>query len=250
MLKSELVRQAYAQIRISGLTTVAVPEEITRALEELDQLMYRWYSIGRDVNYNFPAPSPDGALILSDPNDLLGIYPWAITGVTSVLAKNLVEYYGKPVPDPLARKARAGLNTIMVHTVKLPQQQYPRNMPRGSGNQIGVGNWLTPFYFPVYGGRGQSTPITLDQNLDMTCDFTNDLAEGDAIASYTIEVDADGGLTLQSDSRDGNVVYYRVLAASNRNGTVTIVATTDNGLVIPKAYCFATRENTCVVTLA
>lgn len=250
MLKSEAINQAYAEIRISGLTATQVPEETVLALRELDQMMAQWAAVGRDVNYNFPPPTTGQELVQSDPSETFGVFSWAINGVITSLATRLVTYFGKETPAALAGKNRGNMNLIKQQTVKLDPQQYPRRMPIGSGNRFHAGGegYLARYYYPVYTGRGQRTDIIVTQNLDLTCDFSNDLAEGDTIESYTIAADERGGVSLVSDSIDGNVVSYRVLAEKDRDGKVEIVGTTANGLVLPKAYCFKTTGNSCVVT--
>ena len=250
MLKAEAINQAYDQIRISGLTTQQVPEEVIIALRELDQLMYQWRVLGRDVNYNFPPPTTGDERVLSDPAEAMGVFDWAQAGVIASLAKNLVTYFGKAVPTSLAAVARVGLRTIMQQTFRSEDNPYPHRMPIGSGNRLRNVGYLARFYAPAYKGRGQQTEILVTQNLDLTCDFTLELAEGDALASYTIEADNRGGVTLQSHSRDGNVISFRVIAdaENGRDGSVEIVGTTDNGLIIPKKICFDTVENKCLVT--
>lgn len=258
MLKVEIVNQAYQQIRISGLTTQAVPEEITIALAELDQFMSEWISIGRDVNYHFPTRQDVNHEVISDPNEQAGVYPWALRGVIAYLAKSMVEYFGKEVPPSLAAKSRSGLTVIKSKTVKLNPQQYPNSMPIGSGNRWRqVGN-LRRFYTPNYRGRDEPYNIIVNQILDLTADFTRDLQDGETVDSYVIAADPNGGVVLLSDSLANNVVSYRVEATGgsnaeyrgNRDGRVTMTATTDQGLTLPRAYCFNTQDNTCVVTQA
>jgi hypothetical protein len=249
MLKQEAINQAYGQIRISGLTTDVVPEESDIALFELDQVMTAWRAMGRNINYNFPLPTTDDTQIQSNPEDVLGVYDWAEQGVIATLAANLVEYYGKEIPAGVSRKQRFGVNVIKQQTVKLDQQQYPHRMPIGSGNRFRQTGIIARYYWPSYKGRADATEIIVGQNLDMTSDFTGDLQAGDDLVSYTIEANG-RGITLQSDSRTVNVINYRVLANKDCEGKVSIVGTTLAGLVIPKAYCFDTVENTCVVTHA
>lgn len=248
MLKSELINQAYAQIRISGLTTQAVPEEINYALAELDQIMDQWVSIGRDVNYNFPTRTDVNHPVVSDPDDESGIYPWAISGVIAYLAKSLVEYFGKEVPASLAAKSRYGLNIIKGKTVQLRSQQYPNRMPIGSGNHFREQGYISRFYRPAYPGRDQPTDIILDEIIDLVSDFTRDLDDDQTLDSYTIAVEGD--ITLVSDSLTNNEVAYRIQATGDSDGKVTIIGTTSDGRTLPRAYCFTTQDNTCVVTQA
>ena len=248
MLKAEAINQAYSQIRISGLTTQEVPEEVNVAIRELDQLMAVWQAMGRDINYHFPLPTPGNELIESDPNDTLGVPAWAVPGVITSLARHLVTHFGKDVPASLDAMAKFSVNVIKQKTFKANPQQYPHRMPLGSGNRQHDRGYIARFYYPVYQGRGDKTEIVVTQNLDMTADFSNDLRDAETVESYTIAVTAGGGITLVSDILEGNVVLYRVLAVKDRNGKVQITATTSLGMVIPKAYCFDTKENTCVVT--
>jgi hypothetical protein len=249
VLKSELIRQAYAMIRISGLTSTQVPEETAIALQELDQMMSQWAAMGRDINYNFPLPTTDDSMVVSDPNDVSGLYDWSTGGVIAELAGRLVEYFGKDIPQPITKKSRFGINVIKQRTVQLNPQQYPRRMPRGSGNTRGY-NYFARFYYPSYAGRADATPIIVTQNMDLTSDFTRDLVGDDEIQSYTIESDPNGGVSLVSSNLTGNVVSYRVVAEKERPGKIEIVATSVAGLILPRAYCFETKENTCVVTNA
>ena len=247
MLKAEAINQAYAEIRISGLTSDQVPEETEVALRELDQLMYRWQAIGRDVNYNFPPPTTGQELRVSNPSDLFGVFDWAISGTVAQLAKFLVEYYGKDVPPALAGKARAGLNTIMAMTVKLRDVQYPNRMPRGSGNTR-FGFEFQRYYHPVYFGREQPEPVLEQQIIDLYFDFSNDLPNSETIASYTLDVyPAGAGVTLVSQAQDGNVINYRIQGNdSSRAAVIFCNVTTSAGNTLPRTQTFATIQTELV----
>ena len=97
MQKGEAVKQAYAQIRISGLTVDPTPEDIELAIWELDQMMWEWQGKRRLVNYNFPPPTTGDELVVSDPADPFDVYDWAVSGSVMSLACRLVEYFGKPI---------------------------------------------------------------------------------------------------------------------------------------------------------
>ena len=248
MLKAEAINQAYAQIRISGLTATQVPEEEILALRELDQMMAQWQVQGRTVNYNFPPASVDGNMTQSDPNEILGVHAWALTGVIANLSVRLVEYFGKEIPQTLGGKARAGLNVIRQQTFKSDDVQYPHRMPIGSGNQLRRLGYIARFYYPVYRGRHQTTEIITTQNLDLQYDFTSDMKADDYVVSYSLIASEQGGIELESDELVGNVVKYRVLAYRDRDGRVDITATSASGLVMPKTICFDTVQNSCCVS--
>ena len=241
MLKAEAINQAYAEIRISGLTTQEVPEEMELALRELDQVMWQWQAMGRDVNYNFPAPTPGQELVVSDPTDLFGVFPWAIQGVVCTLAKNLVSYFGKEIPPALAGKARFGVNVIKQRTFKAPPIPYPNRMPIGSGNNQQWAGLSPRFYNPTYTGRAPVDVVVQDQVADFYFDFSNDLPDPQALVSYTIELlPATGSaISLVSSSQDGNVVNYRVQGAEGWSDVVVFCSgTRTDGTTIPKAQRF------------
>ena len=248
MLKAEAINQAYAQIRISGLTTEQVPEETTIALRVLDQMMAQWRVMGRDVGYNFPPPNTDGNLTQSDPGETFGVADWAVGGSIANMAKQLVSYFGKDVPPVLAGDARFGLTVIKQQTFKSDDVPYPHRMPIGSGNRLRSVGYLARFYYPKYKGRHQTQEIKETQNLDLSYDFTPHLVGDDFIASYTIEADPAGGVSLVSDSQVDNAIFYRVLAYRNRDGRIDLTATSEAGLVFPMTFCFETVNDACVVT--
>lgn len=233
MKKSEAISQAYAQIRVSGLTVNPTPEDVTVSLHELDQMMWAWAGIGRDVNYNFPPPTSGDELVISDPADRLGVEAWAIAGVVSNLAIRLVEYFGKEVPMPLNRKARSALSVIKRNTFKAVDVPYPNRMPMGRGNTFRT-PYYNRYYHPAYEGRKGATDMVVDAIRDFAEDFTNNLTQVDSIDSYTIE--ASGGVKLVSHSQDGNVINYRLDAEQTQRGSISIEVLTTDGLVIPVPF--------------
>ena len=60
VLKSDIINKAYDDLRISGLTTNATPDEIQTALIELESMAGEFRVRNMDANYNFediPDPS-------------------------------------------------------------------------------------------------------------------------------------------------------------------------------------------------
>jgi hypothetical protein len=247
MLKADAINQAYAQLRISGITVDVVPEEVELALRELDQMMSMWLSTGRDVNYNFPPGTTDYTETISDPADPLGIYAWAVTGVVASLAKQLVEYFGKPVPDAISAKARWGVNIIKQRTFRSIQQQYPHRMPIGSG-QGRYADTYYRFYYPVYQGRAKPTPIIEGQAMNLNIDYNNDLKLDETVQTWTLEV-TQGDLKIISSAIDDGVINYELQSTGMRDGKIESDVVTSEDRTFPRAYCFKQEGNTCVVTL-
>ena len=238
MLKAEAINQAYAEIRISGLTVDPSPEDNELALRELDQLMTLWRGKRRDVGYNFPEPTADQALVVSDPSDVLGVVDWALQGVICSLALRLLPYFGKEAPPVLAAKSRGAVNVIKQNTVKVPDVPYPNRMPRGSGNTVTQPGYVWRYYYPAYDGRPIRKPIVYTQVLDCFQDFSNFLADGDTIESYVISAE---DIKLISHAQDGNVINFRVEADKQRDGWVEITITTTGGQVLPQRTLFNTQ---------
>ena len=98
---------------------------------------------------------------------------------------------------------------------------------------------------PHGSGRKPARDIKITAINDYTKDFSSFLEETDTIASYVIEAESRGGIRILSDSRDGNVISYRVEAYRERDGAVAITVTTTDGLVIPTLTCFDTKAELC-----
>lgn len=257
MLKSELLNQAYAELRISGLTVNPTPEDTALAIFELDQMMWEWESRGIAINYNFPAFSNTNR-VESDPDDPSHLPPFSFGGVIASLAMRLFPYFksqndGQGVSlSPLTlNKARSGLTAIKQQTFRDVKVCYPGRMPRGSANTLRAPGQYWRYYHPNYENSRNFTDITKNQVLNDSQDFGIFIEENDSIESFTIN--ATGGVTVIDSCCDDKIINYRLKANNpssehSSHGQVDITVTTLCGLVIPKTFCYRVSANACITT--
>jgi len=232
MLKSELIANAYQQLRIWGITTSADPEDTAAALRLLDSMMAELQEQrGCNIGYNF-TDTPD-------PNDPLGVRLENQYAVELGLAVRLIPLFNKQVPEKLLELASGAVSTMVGQAVKnnLRQVAPPSRMPRGSGARYA--NRYRRFNAPDISPEDVSTAnkMSIGDINDYTEDFTAYLA-GETIASYTIT--STDGLTLSADTNDTTTVSYRAEAESNadRLETVTLVITTSTGRKLTRGIEF------------
>lgn len=226
-LKVDIINDAFSQLRISGLTVQASPEDNTLALRKLESMANELFSRNVCVGYNFEDQP--------DLNSTSGLPPSLWFAFSSMLALRLVSDFGKGMnPDPvLVKDANAGLSFL--HSVSANPQtiQYPSRQPVGSGNSLRYSRFRK-FYIPVEEASEtcKTNHMFVDDVNTFTEHFDSYLLDGETIASYTIE--ADTGLTLSNDSNTTTDVSYTITATGN-NGTksdvllrVKIVVTTSD----------------------
>ena len=151
-----------------------------------------------------------------------------------MLAVRLMPDFGKGVkPDvSLIRQGSAGFSFLSSATARVSPVKYPSRMPRGSGAQ----RWGEFFAAEDKAPDSSLTnTMYIDDVRTFIEHFDSILEAGEDIASYTIE--ANTGLTINSDSLTTPDVTYNVTADGNSDGSgipylnVKIVATTSLGRI-------------------
>lgn len=127
--KIDLVNGAYQLIRISGLTSNAVPEEVTIALQVADDLAGE---LSATLNTGYIQPDEYGT---SDPTALSGLTVQTAGPFKKLLAMELVDFFGKQVPISLKMNADKGLRALEQILVNVLPMQNPGTLPMGSGNE-------------------------------------------------------------------------------------------------------------------
>lgn len=140
--KLELIKGAYAEIGLAGYVFDLQPEELTEGLNRLDRMWASWDARGIRLGYNLPASASDSSV-----NDEAGIPDWAEDASITNLALRLAPIKGKQVSQDTRIAARAGYKTLLMGDYQIPQMQYPRTMPIGSGNKRATKN--RQFFTPV-----------------------------------------------------------------------------------------------------
>ena len=127
--KIDLVNGAYQLIRISGLTSNAVPEEISIGVQAADDLAGE---LSTTLDTGYIQPVEYGT---SDPNDYSGLTAQTAGPFKKLLAIELVDFFGKQVPISLKMNADKGLRSLEQLLVNVLPLQNPGTLPIGSGNE-------------------------------------------------------------------------------------------------------------------
>lgn len=139
-LKSDLIKDGYSQLRISGLTVNPGAESNQLALERLENMAAEFFDRDICVGYFFEVdPDP------TTPCGLKRSYKYAFS---CILAVRLLSDFGKGFkPDPsLFTNAAAQMSFLYSQTAKMPKTEYPSRMPVGSGNHYycRIRRWYSP----------------------------------------------------------------------------------------------------------
>ncbi len=224
--KSQIINSAYSQMRISGITVDPSPEHLELALERLEDMAAEFEARNICLNFNFE-DVPDPASLTNTPR----VYNQMLK---TNLAVRLIPDFNKVVPQTLMAQASQSLASSSGISAReiLREVQYPRRMPRGSGNNRV--NHYRRFQYP-----NTMPPISCSTNR-LTIGEQNDYQESfetylgdESIASYVIT--ADSGLMIISDSNATPYINYRVKAQENTGDgvfqQVKITITTSTGRI-------------------
>jgi hypothetical protein len=130
--KIDLVNRAYSKLRISGLTVSASPEEVTAALNRLDDFV-----LGIQWNIGYIQPEVYGE---SDSNDDSGLTNDIVNAVTTLLAEQLAPDFGEKkisiVSSQLFQKMVSDANqTLSRKFVEIEGAKFPTGLPIGIANE-------------------------------------------------------------------------------------------------------------------
>lgn len=210
--KIELVNGAFAELRISGLTSATDAEDIELGLSALERIMH---SAKLPLPYNFED--------IPDPNTESGLPEHAVLAIELKLAQRLAPSYNKPSNIP-------GLSyewSQLISRLNQPRYLQPSNlMPLGRGN---YGQFDQTNYMP--------TPVLLAGTFELNIndaamlppiEFGDYLQHGEVISS--IVDTAEAGITVLSDSITGDSYSLEVQAGSTTGLTrIKLVMTGDMG---------------------
>lgn len=234
LLNSEQILRAYAALRISGLTSEPLPEEMELGFNELIDMMAEFNSRNICTNYIFQD--------VPDINAESGIDTAYNNALQKCLAVRLAPFFGKEATTSLQRQASQGVSNWAARTAVVNQITPPRRQPKGSGNTFRFSNW-TRFY-----RAGNPAPISCDTfNLKVneidffSVDFSKYLLEGATIDSYTIE--NTNGIEIVTNTQDDNVINMEVKGVQAGYQTATITVTTSTGRVNPELINFNVTDS-------
>jgi len=195
--KIELVNGAFAELRISGLTSATDAEDIELGLSALEDVMH-------DVNLSLPFNFEE----LPDPNTESGLPEFAALAIKLKLAERLAPSYNKSSAIPGLPSAWSRLIT----RISQPQYLQPSAlMPLGRGNRpyFSSNNYMPS---PVNLPSG-----TIELNINdagmFLVEFGDYLQPGEVISSVTDTAEA--GITVLSDAITGDSYNIEVQAGTS-----------------------------------
>ena len=219
--KADVVNGTYQLIRISGLTSNAIPEEISTALQVADDYAGELLSTGLDVGWIQPLEYGQ-----SDPNDYSGLSVQTVGPFKKLLAIQLVDYFGKVASQTLHMNAEKGMRSLEQLLVNVLPSQNPGTLPIGSGNEWDYRS--DKFYPEPISDDGAIYKNTSDV-FQLPIDWTAWLAGLFTLVSVEYEFDAGIVLTDEAIVDETSVVtvsFSRVgqfslcAKATNSNGDV------------------------------
>jgi len=216
--KIDVVNGMYKLIRISGLTSQAIPEEIETALQVADDLAGE---IQSTLNLGWIQPLEYGT---SDPDDYSGLDAQTVGPFKKLLALEVVDYFGKVAPITLHKNADKGMRSLEQLLVNVKPSQNPGTLPLGSGNDYDYRS--DRFYPEPISDDGAIYKNTSDV-FQLPIDWTAWLAGIFDLSTVTYEADA--GITLTNEAIDENVSVVTVSFTTQGQFTLCARATNSNG---------------------
>lgn len=219
--KIDIVTGTYKLIRISGLTSQAMPDEIETALQIADDYAGELLSTGLDVGWIQPLEYGK-----SDSNDYSGLDAQTAGPFKKLLALELVDYFGKTAPPSLYSNADKGMRSLEQLLVSVSPTQNPGTLPMGSGNDY---NYLGDRFYPEPTSDDNAINKNTTDVFQLPIDWTAWLAGVFTLASVEYEVDSGIVLTNASVIDETSVVTVSFLRvgqfslcakATNSNGDV------------------------------
>ena len=187
--KIDLVNGAYQLIRISGLTSVAIPEETIIGLQVSDDLAGE---LSTTLNTGYIQPTEYGQ---SDPDDYSGLTVQTAGPFKKLLAMELVDFFGKQIPMSLKMNADKGLRSLEQLLVTVLPMQNPGTLPIGSGNEW---DYRSDKFYPEPISDDGADYKYEDDVFQVPIDWTQWLAGLNTLATVTYEFDA--GIVLTDEA--------------------------------------------------
>ena len=222
-------------MRISGLTKQPGGDDITLALNRLENMAAEWEEANICTGYAFEDTPDTGT-----PHNVSRPY-WS--AYESNLAMRLLADFGKQPSQGLAMEARGTFSRLSSSTARPTEVQYPVRQPVGSGNSLRQ-NRFQRFYYPQASAPNECATNTMlvgEVNI-FTEHFDSILRNLETVSSYTISSDYPSKLTISADSLTSPDITYTATAAEDGVFVVTIKATTSLGRIFIRKVNFVVSE--------
>ena len=225
--KIDLVLGAYQLIRISGLTSQAMPEEIEIGIQSADDLAAE---LSSTLNTGYIQPAEYGT---SDPDDYSGLNAQTAGPFKKLLALELTSYFGKDIPISLKMNADKGLRSLEQLLVNVLPTQNPGTLPLGSGNDYDYRS--DRFYPEPISDDGAAYKNTSDV-FQLPIDWKQFLAGLYDLTTVTYEHDS--GIVLTNEVITETTSNVTVSFARQGQYSLCVTATNTNGDVITEKFIY------------
>jgi len=226
--KADLINGAYSLLRISGITVDPSAEDLTLALERLEDMAAEFDGRNIITDYNFEENPATGSL-----HNLERKHQF---GYKANLAVRLLPDFGKQPNPILLSQQQSSFSFLTANTAPYREISYPNRMPRGQANTRRSLMW-SRFYTKEAQAplAGETITMYIDDVKAFSESFVAYLDAAETISSFTIE--ADTGLTITTSTNATPLITYTIQADGLSSGSsvgllqVKIVATTSAGRI-------------------
>lgn len=225
--KIDIVNGMYKLIRISGLTSQAIPEEIETALQVADDLAGE---IQSTLNLGWIQPLEYGT---SDPDDFSGLSVQTVGPFKKLLALEIVDYFGKVAPITLQTNAANGMRSLEQLLVTVRPSQNPATLPIGSGNEW---DYRTDKFYPEPISDDGAIYKNTSDVFQLPIDWTAWLAGLFDLTTVTYEFDT--GIVLTDEVIVDDLSLVTVSFSKVGQFTLCARATNSNGDVITEKLIY------------
>lgn len=119
-----VIQKALSKIGVRSREVDLTTDEISDAIDELNDMMYEWDADGLNLGYTTVTASTD---TVTTPD-------WSMGCIKNNLAIRLAPDFGGEVTQALIHLADMGYETIVNRNVSLDNVDFPDTLPIGSGN--------------------------------------------------------------------------------------------------------------------
>ena len=119
-----VIEKALSKIGVRSREISLTSNEISDAIEDLNDMMYEWDADGINLGYT----------TITSSSDTVTTPDWSMGAIKSNLAIRLAPDYDKQVSNALVVSAQQGYETLINRSIELDNVDFPDTLAKGSGN--------------------------------------------------------------------------------------------------------------------
>lgn len=130
--KRQFITQAFTQIGLGFFVHDLKPEQLEKALFNLDAMMSTWDAEGIQIGYPLTS-SPDESSLDTETE----VFDFAHKAIYMNLALEIADTIGKVVSPELKIQAKNAYDTLLMKMMAFPREKkFQSTLPAGAGNKI------------------------------------------------------------------------------------------------------------------